>query len=185
MSVNQLAGRYEAVFNEPCRSRNKQYLLRRIAWRLQANDEGGLSRAALERAARLAAGADVRLTAPRAEAATPAPKSNPRPFKDWDPQLPPPKSPLEREYKGRVIRVVVLQDGFLYENQHFSSLSAVAKAVNRQQRSAKNAMHLSPADTPIVPSVAIHSRRRSVSPMTPEPARPVCYLAKSQTPSMR
>lgn len=102
----QLAGRYEAVFKEPCRSRNKQYLLRRIAWRLQANDEGGLSPAALERAARLAAGADVRLTAPRTEAAAPVTKSEPRTFKYWDPRLPPPKTLLEREYKGRTFHVV-------------------------------------------------------------------------------
>lgn len=35
MSVNQLSARYEAVFEEECRSRNKSYLMRRIAWRLQ------------------------------------------------------------------------------------------------------------------------------------------------------
>ncbi len=38
---------------------------RRIAWRLQANDEGGLSRAALKRAAELAEDAETRVTAPR------------------------------------------------------------------------------------------------------------------------
>ena len=32
-TVNQLVQRYEQVFNEECRSRNKQYLIRRIAWR--------------------------------------------------------------------------------------------------------------------------------------------------------
>ena len=53
-TVNQVVQRYEQVFNEECRSRNKQYLIRRIAWRLQANDEGGLSRAALKKAAELA-----------------------------------------------------------------------------------------------------------------------------------
>lgn len=36
-TVNQLVQRYEQVFNEECRSRNKQYLIRRIAWRLQAS----------------------------------------------------------------------------------------------------------------------------------------------------
>ena len=33
-TVNQLVQRYERVFGEECRSRNKQYLVRRIAWRL-------------------------------------------------------------------------------------------------------------------------------------------------------
>ncbi len=64
-TVNQLVQRYEQVFKEECRSRNKQYLIRRIAWRLQANDEGGLSRAALKRAAELAEDAETRVTAPR------------------------------------------------------------------------------------------------------------------------
>lgn len=40
MSVNQLAKRFEEVFGEECRSRHKRYLVRRIAWRLQANAEG-------------------------------------------------------------------------------------------------------------------------------------------------
>jgi len=62
-TVNQLVQRYEQVFNEECRSRNKQYLIRRIAWRLQANEEGGLSRAALKKAAELAEDAETRVDA--------------------------------------------------------------------------------------------------------------------------
>ncbi len=64
-TVSQLVQRYEQVFEEECRSRNKQYLIRRIAWRLQANEEGGLSRAALKKAEELAIGAETRVTAPR------------------------------------------------------------------------------------------------------------------------
>ena len=40
MKAGQLAKRYVEVFGEPCRSCNKTYLVRRIAWRLQANAEG-------------------------------------------------------------------------------------------------------------------------------------------------
>ena len=43
MSVSQLSERFEEVFGEECRSRHKRYLVRRIAWRLQANAEGGLA----------------------------------------------------------------------------------------------------------------------------------------------
>lgn len=50
MTVGQLQQRYVEVFAEPVRSRHKQYLIRRIAWRLQANAEGGLSERALRRA---------------------------------------------------------------------------------------------------------------------------------------
>jgi len=49
MSVSQLAERFEEVFGEQCRSRHKRYLIRRIAWRLQANAEGGLSERARHR----------------------------------------------------------------------------------------------------------------------------------------
>ena len=64
-TVSQLVRGYEQVFEEECRSRNKQYLIRRIAWRLQANEEGGLSRAALKKAEELAIGAETRVTAPK------------------------------------------------------------------------------------------------------------------------
>jgi hypothetical protein len=62
MTVGQLHDRYVEVFGEPVRSRHRQYLIRRIAWRLQANAEGGLSERALRRAEELANDADVRLT---------------------------------------------------------------------------------------------------------------------------
>ncbi|MFM8572885.1 MAG: DUF2924 domain-containing protein, partial [Pirellula sp.] len=43
MTIGQLVKKYESVIEEECRSRNKRYLIRRISWRLQANQEGGLS----------------------------------------------------------------------------------------------------------------------------------------------
>ena len=45
-----VVARYEQLFNEQPRSRNRVSLLRCIAWRLQANLYGGLSQRALERA---------------------------------------------------------------------------------------------------------------------------------------
>jgi hypothetical protein len=131
-SVNQLVQRYEQVFNEECRSRNKQYLIRRIAWRLQANDEGGLSRAALKKAEELAVDADTRVTAPRKHSHDGVKLVVPEPtaFVDWDPRLPPPGNIVERLYKGQMIRVIVLKDGFEYEGQRYKSLTAIAKEVS-------------------------------------------------------
>jgi len=43
MTVAQLREKYADVFSEQTRSRHKDYLLRRIVWRLQANAEGDLS----------------------------------------------------------------------------------------------------------------------------------------------
>jgi hypothetical protein len=36
---------------------------------------------------------------------------------------------LHRDYKGRPIRVLVLEDGFEYEGQLFNSLTAVANTI--------------------------------------------------------
>jgi hypothetical protein len=65
MTVGQLARVYEEIVGEPARSRHKQYLIRRILWRVQARAEGDLSERARRRAAELADDADVRVTPPR------------------------------------------------------------------------------------------------------------------------
>jgi Protein of unknown function (DUF2924) len=53
-SVGKLREKYLAVFGHESRSNHKQFLVRRIAWRLQANAEGDLSQRARERAVLLA-----------------------------------------------------------------------------------------------------------------------------------
>lgn len=131
MSVTQLAGRFEAVFGEPCRSRHKQYLVRRIAWRLQANAEGGLSERARKRAEELACDAEIRVTPPREKAAAKG-DAAPATLKlatGRDPRVPPVGNWIEREYKGKAISVLVVADGFEYEGRRFRSLSAIAKLV--------------------------------------------------------
>jgi hypothetical protein len=132
MSVNQLAKKFEEMFGEECRSRHRRYLIRRIAWRLQANAEGGLSDRARQRAEELADDAEIRVTPPRERkkssddeaAVATLPVAGGR-----DTRLPPPGNWIERAYKGRTIRVLVVADGFEYEGQRYKSLSAIAKAV--------------------------------------------------------
>ncbi len=95
-------------------------------WRLQANEEGGLSRAALKKAEELAIGAETRVTAPRKHSTEGVKLVLPEPdsFVDWDPRLPPPGNIVERQYKGKMIRVIVLQEGFEYEGRRYKSLTA-------------------------------------------------------------
>ncbi len=128
MTVGQLQQRYVEIFGEPVRSRHKQYLIRRIAWRLQANAEGGLSERALRRAEELANIADVRVTPPRAATGV-ATTASTTPPAATDRRLPPTGTALTRRYKGRTISVIVLPDGFEYDGERYRSLSAVAKAV--------------------------------------------------------
>ena len=54
MTITKVVERFESLFGEKCRSRNKRYLIRRIAWRLQANAEGDLSELAITPVAELA-----------------------------------------------------------------------------------------------------------------------------------
>lgn len=130
MSVSQLAKCFEKLFGEQCRSRHKRYLIRRIAWRLQADAEGGLSERARLRANELANDAEVRVTAPRAK--KPKDVTPPATIQFGgvrDPRLPPPGNWIERPYKNQVVRVLVLADNFEYEGQRYRSLSAIAKEI--------------------------------------------------------
>lgn len=134
LTVGQLHERYAEVFGERARSRHRQYLVRRIAWRLQANAEGGLSERAQRRAAELANEGDVRVTPPRAArtpstsgGATGAATAAPAPI--LDSRLPSPGTILEREYRGHRVRVLVAADGFEHAGRQYRSLSAVAKAI--------------------------------------------------------
>lgn len=135
MSVGDLRAKWEDVFGEPARSNNKDYLWKRIAWRIQADMEGGLSDRARERAKEIAREADIRLRPARgafegdAEAAS-APKIVARARgRTRDPRLPAPGTLISREYRGRLIEVLVKDNGFEYEGRPYRSLSAISKAV--------------------------------------------------------
>src|SRR5688500_3863138 len=65
MTTNELCDRYQELFGQPVRTRHKAYLVRKIAWRVQALAEGDLSERARRRAEELANDADVRLMPPR------------------------------------------------------------------------------------------------------------------------
>lgn len=64
MTTGELVERYAELHGHPCRTRHRAYLIRKIAWRIQANAEGDLSERARKRAAELANDAEVRVMAP-------------------------------------------------------------------------------------------------------------------------
>jgi hypothetical protein len=53
----------------------------------------------------------------------------PAPRPHADDRLPPPGTVLTRPFKGAVLQVKVLAEGFEYQGQVYPSLSAVAKAI--------------------------------------------------------
>jgi len=139
MTVGQLQARYAEVFGEPARSGNRQWLFRRVAWRIQAMAEGDLSERARERARELARDADLRVKPPKdGDDATLHPQPQPvgplrtvsgRLSLKRDPRVPVPGTKLTRNFKGHEYRVIVLPNGFEYDGQVFRSLSAVAHAI--------------------------------------------------------
>jgi hypothetical protein len=129
MSTGQLRERYAELFGEPVRTRHKTYLIRKIAWRLQAMAEGDLSERARRRAAELANDAEVRVMPPRPLAAAGPASVHAEPADSADRRLPREGTALVRKYKGKLVRVIVLADGFEFDGERYGSLSAVAKAV--------------------------------------------------------
>jgi len=132
-TLAQLRATFQQVFHEPTRSRHRQHLFRLIAWRLQALAEGDLTDRARTRALAIAHDVDLRKVAPRdflklgGEPIQPTPSGRNR--HRLDSRLPLPGVVLSRNWRGQTILVEVLEDGFRYQNRHFSSLSAIAFAV--------------------------------------------------------
>lgn len=131
MTVPELRAEYARVFGEETRSHHKDQLWRKIAWRIQALEEGDLSERARRRAEELANDADVRIVPPRGAFGCPAPeRTETHAFRtSHDSRLPMPGTILTREYRGRETRVTVLEKGFECEGAVYRSLTAVAKAV--------------------------------------------------------
>ena len=133
LSFAQLRARYAELFHEPTRVGNRSWLVRRIAWRLQALAEGDLSDRARRYAEQIVTDADLRLLPPKvADLMQPAAvKAAPKPVRAQQPdsRLPQPGSLITRLYKGQTLQVEVLPAGFAYQGTVYASLSAVAKAI--------------------------------------------------------
>ena len=129
LRVSELRVKFAEVCGEPTPSHNKVWLVKRIAWRLQAQAEGDLSERARKRATELIADPDLRLSAPPAAAGS-ATQDPPAILRvAVDDRLPRPGTILTRRYKGRALQVEVLEQGFAFDGRTYRSLSAVAKAV--------------------------------------------------------
>ena len=130
MRTGDVRERYAEVFQEEPRSRHKAYLIRKIAWRLQADLEGDLSERARRRAEELALEAEVRTTPPRHLWTAPhLPRESRKAVGPDDRRLPAPGTSITRTYKGRTLEVRVLRNGFEYDGQSFKTISAVAKTI--------------------------------------------------------
>ncbi len=132
MVTPELKDHFEDVCGERPRSGNRDWMIKKIAWRLQANEEGGLPERVRQRALALADDANLRVRPTRgiieqvesAEEATSLPTADAR-----DPRLPPAGTIISKAYKGQQLAVLVRQDSFEFNGEIYPSLSAISNAV--------------------------------------------------------
>ena len=131
LTAGRLREKYLEVFGEESRSGHKQFLFRRIAWRIQANALGGLSERARQRALEIADDADLRIRAPKNFLQMPLDEtrtSESRCLASADPRLPLDGSDLKRHFRGKDIVVRVREEGFEHGGRLYPSLSAAVRA---------------------------------------------------------
>jgi hypothetical protein len=137
MKVADLRIKWRELFGEESRSNNRDFLWRRLAWRVQELAYGGLSERAKARLEELSNQVDIRFLPPRgwkqalesALASSPPAKAGPV----RDTRLPRPGTVLSRPYRGHDIRVTVLEKGFEWDGRPYQSLSAIAREVTGQR----------------------------------------------------
>jgi len=113
LDTRELRSRWQHVYRLPApKHASRDLLLRAVAYRLQEKAEGGLSKAALRRLAKLAG--------LNGGGTQPTPPSQPR-LK--------PGSRLIREWHGVTHSVTVLGDGFDWRGNRYASLSQIARAI--------------------------------------------------------
>ncbi len=131
MNVPALAEKYRELYGEPTRSRNKDYLKKRLRWRIEAMVHGGLSQGALARIQQLGDKLperwQMRLGQPASEAA-PTPEAPPITVatEPRDPRVPPVGTVLRRVFDGKTHEVTVCAEGFEYAGTRYKTLSAIA-----------------------------------------------------------
>jgi len=131
LTVGGLREKYREVFGEESRSNHREFLFRRIAWRLQAIAEGGLSDRARHRALEIANDADLRIRAPKTLGGSNAANQSAVGTVGGarDKRLPQAGSLLTRDFKGETYVVKVVAEGFEYEGRGYRSLSAIAREI--------------------------------------------------------
>jgi hypothetical protein len=129
LTIPDLKVKYGELFGEQTRVTHKQFLVRRIAWQLQANAQGNLSERARRRIAELAGGTEPKSATGKLPQSpvSPTRQLQSHPDSPRDPRLPPPGAFIQRIYQGREIVVKVLEHGFEYDSERYTSLSALAR----------------------------------------------------------
>lgn len=121
--LNVLQKKYSELYGKDALSNNKTYLWRRIAYRLQELDCGGLSKKAQKRLKEL-----IEIYDPINNRTLRSKSIKKRPdFRDE--RLPIPGTVIVKNYKGQKLEVKVLEKGFEYSNKIYKTLTALAQEI--------------------------------------------------------
>ncbi|MCC6366317.1 MAG: DUF2924 domain-containing protein [Bryobacterales bacterium] len=134
MNVAEFQQQYRDVFGEEPASAHRQFLFRKIAWRVQADRGGGLPESVHEIARAIAKDAALRIrvisNADKRRAGIPLEQTVTTTISpDHDSRLPMPGGLIVKQFKGQTIVVKVVDDGFEYGDRRYSSLSAIAQEI--------------------------------------------------------
>ena len=115
-------------------SAHRQFLFRKIAWRLRADREGGLPESARELGRAIAKDAPLRnrviSNAGKLRAGFPMEQSATTTITpDHDSRLPMPGGLIVKQFKDQTIVVKVVDNGFEYGDRRYNSLSAIAQEI--------------------------------------------------------
>jgi len=128
-SIPELQKEFEALFDgQKASSDNKVYLVRRIAYRLQELEYGGLSQKAQNRLKELISLYDPvnnKAIRPKVSVETQARIKT----RGRDMRLPIPGTIITKDYRGKKYQVKVLESGFEFEGKIYKHLTTIAEKI--------------------------------------------------------
>lgn len=123
---------YKQAFGKSSRSRNREWLFKVIAKKIQDNEEPESAKRPVPLAQLVAKYAKSAKNKPKSAKREKKSKSKVKPVGGRDPRLPKVGAALQREYKGKKLHVTVEADGFTFSGKSYKSLSALAKHITGQ-----------------------------------------------------
>jgi hypothetical protein len=126
--------RHKELFGDAPVSAHRQFLFRKISWRMQADREGGLPDSAHELARAIARDAPLRIrvisNAEKLRGGIPLERTTTTTIAPGhDSRLPMPGGLIVKQFRGETIVVKVVDEGFEFRDRRYGSLSAIAQEI--------------------------------------------------------
>lgn len=129
MNLKELHEQYQHLFKTPCKSNNREWVFKTVAKKIQGDDEPESAKRPVALSKLIEKHKTIKPSVNRAKSQG---LNNPGIAKKAggrDPRLPKVGSTIERDYKGKTLKVSVTDDGFTYSGKQYRSLSALAKEI--------------------------------------------------------